>query len=132
MSRSSGDFNPAPHPLRTPLRCSAVRSDLKSLKFSSSFLLIDPTFPTFRSVTRLDGARGKKQVGAPCSNLRSFGSKSAAFKKVLTTLLGLFRAPIVIRRPANYAPLPPVVTPLSTFDTFTLSMFTQPQNQSIS
>ena len=36
------------------------------------------------------GARSK--FGAPCSNLRSFGSKYTLLKKVLVTLLGLFGA----------------------------------------
>jgi len=34
----------------------------------------------------------------PCSNLRSFGSKCTAMKKVLMTLLGLFDDPAVNRR----------------------------------
>jgi len=53
-------------------------------------------YATSRGVTRLDGARGKKQVWSPappCSSLRSFGSKYSVFKKVLVTLLGLLGAP---------------------------------------
>jgi len=34
----------------------------------------------------------------------SFGSKCTALKKVLGKLLGLFGAPVVIRRPGNFAP----------------------------
>ena len=51
-------------------------------------------------------------LAPPCSNLRSFGTKCTVLKEVLVTLLGLFGAPIGIRRPGNCAPLPPVVTPL--------------------
>jgi len=56
----------------------------------------------------------------PCSNLKSFGSKCTVLKKVLVTLLGLFGAPIVIRRPGNCAP---IVAPLGTtyFDVKTIS-----------
>jgi len=43
----------------------------------------------------------------PFSNLRSLGSKCIVLKKILVKLLGLFGAPIVIRRPVNYAPLAP-------------------------
>jgi len=38
-----------------------------------------------------------------CSNLRSLVSKCTVLKKVLVTLLGLFGAPIVIRRQGNCA-----------------------------
>jgi len=41
----------------------------------------------------------RNTFGAPCSNMRSFGSK-----KVLVTLLGLFVDPIMIRRLGNCAP----------------------------
>ena len=34
----------------------------------------------------------RSKLGAPCSNLRYFGSKCTVLKKVLVTLLGLFRA----------------------------------------
>jgi len=39
------------------------------------------------------------KFGAPCSNLRSFGSKCTVLKKVLVTFLKLFDAPAVMRRP---------------------------------
>jgi len=46
------------------------------------------------------------------SNLKSFGSNCTVLKKVLVTLLGLFGAPAVIRRPGIYAPNALLVTPL--------------------
>ena len=55
-----------------------------------------------------------------CSNLRSFGSKCAVLKKVFVTLLGLYGAHIVIRRPGNCAPLAPLVTPLRSKGAFSL------------
>ena len=46
-----------------------------------------------RGVTGLDGARAKKaSLAPPCSNLRSFGSKSTVLKKVLVTFLEVFGA----------------------------------------
>jgi len=45
-------------------------------------------------------------------NLRAFGSKCTVLKNVLTTVLGVFGALIVIRRPGNCAPLP-LVAPLT-------------------
>ena len=46
-------------------------------------------------------------LAPPCSNLRSFGSKSTVLKKVLATLLGIFGPPTAVsRRPGNYASLP--------------------------
>jgi len=47
-----------------------------------------------------------------CSSLRSFGSKCTVLKKVFVTLLGLYGAPILIRRRGIVPPLPPLVTPL--------------------
>jgi len=44
-------------------------------------------------------------LAPPCSNLRSFGSKYTVLKEVFVTLLGLFGAPAVIRRPVNCAPI---------------------------
>jgi len=59
-----------------------------------------------QGVTRLDGARGKKQVWRPpCSNVRPFGSKVTVFKEVLVTLLGLFGARGIVTSP-RYAPVP--------------------------
>ena len=71
-----------------------------------------------KGVTRLNSARGKKQVWRPHVRNRSFGSKYTILKKVLVTLLGLFGAPrthsvapqwfgapTVTRRPGNCAPL---------------------------
>jgi len=72
-----------------------------------------------RGVTRLDGARGKKQVWR--THVRTWGLSEAnlLLKKVLQTLLGLFGdPPAVIRRPHNYSapgesrPLFPLVAPL--------------------
>jgi len=52
-------------------------------------------------------------LAPPCSNLRSFGSKSTVLKKVLATLLGLFGPPTAVsRRPGNYVPLPALVMPV--------------------
>jgi len=58
-------------------------------------------------------------LASPCSNLKSLGSKCAVLKKVLVTLLGLFGAPrshsappVVIRRPGNCFPLPPLLPSL--------------------
>jgi len=56
------------------------------------------------------------RLAPPCSNLMSFGSKCTILKKVLTTLLGLFGAPAVIRYPGNCDLLSPLVTPLFTPD----------------
>ena len=57
-------------------------------------------------------------LAPPCSNLRSFESKSTVLKKVLATLLGLFGArrshstpPAVIRRPYSDS-VPGVLCPL--------------------
>jgi len=48
--------------------------------------------PSTRGITKLDGARGKKQVWRPpYSNLRSFRSKCTVLKKILVTLLGIER-----------------------------------------
>ena len=41
----------------------------------------------------------RSKFGAPCSNLRFFGTKCTVLKKLLVTLLGLFGALAVIRRP---------------------------------
>jgi len=41
-------------------------------------------------------SRIRSKFSAPCSKLRSFGSKCTVLKKVLVTLLGLFGAPILI------------------------------------
>jgi len=61
-----------------------------SNKFGVCYLL---SYTITSGVRRLDGARGKKQVWRPCSNVRSFGSKCTVLKKVLVTLLGFFSAP---------------------------------------
>ena len=59
-------------------------------------LLID------RGVTRLDGARGKKQVRRPLfSNPGSSGSKCAVLKNVRVTLLGFFGAKAVFQCPQS-------------------------------
>jgi len=62
---------------------------------------------------------GQQTSLAPaCLNLKSFGSKCTASKKVLVTLLGLFGAPAVFRRPGNCAPLSPLVTALPSLQLF--------------
>jgi len=93
-----------------------------------------------QGVTRLDGARGKKQIRRPLgnrrpngrslaplwSNLSFFEGKFIVLKKVLVTLLGLFgafssnsaplqwfSAPIVNWRPGSCGLLDPLVTHLS-------------------
>jgi len=53
-------------------------------------------------------------LASPCSDLMSFGTQYSVLKKVLATLLGLFRRPIVIRRPGNCALFAPLVTLLTT------------------
>jgi len=79
-----------------------------------------------RGVTRLDGARDKKQVWNPHVRNRPFGSEYIVLKKVayswhcwdFSAPPQPFSAPqwfgalIVTRRPGNRAPLPPLVTPL--------------------
>ena len=58
--------------------------NLKNLGFTSAMV---------RGVTRLDGARVKKQDWRPhVRTWRSFGSKCTVMKKVHVTLLGLFGA----------------------------------------
>ena len=49
--------------------------------------------------------RARSKSGAPCSNLRSFGSKSTLLKKVLVRLLRLFGVPRSDSAPGNCAPL---------------------------
>ena len=51
-----------------------------------------------RDVTRLDGARGKKQVWRPHVRNRSWGRKCTALKKALVTFLDFSAAPAVIWR----------------------------------
>ena len=62
-----------------------------------------------RDATRLDGARGKKQIWhPPFSNLGSSGSKCTALKNVhcCVTLLGHFGVPAIIRRPCSISAPP--------------------------
>ena len=67
-------------------------------------------------ITHVHCAQGRNEVrwrpgqegslAPPCSNLRSFGSKCAALKKVLATLLGFFGAPRSDSAPMKlFAPL---------------------------
>jgi len=56
------------------------------------------------------GARSK--FGVTIFEPKVFQTQMCCIEKVLVTLLGFFGAPIVIRRPVNSAPLPPLVTPL--------------------
>ena len=58
-----------------------------------------PKLSTPRGVTRIDGVRRKKKFSAPYLNLRSYGSKFTVLKEVFVTLLEIFGAPSVIRRP---------------------------------
>jgi len=58
-------------------------------------------------------APGDRSKLAPqCSKLRSFVSKCTVLKKVFVTLLGTFGAPVVIRRPGDFASFSPLVTHL--------------------
>jgi len=80
-------------------------------------------FTITRGVTRLDGARGKKQVWRP--HVRTWRLKHTVLKKVLVTLLGLFgalcshsvhpsvSAPHSDLAPGELCPLSPLVTPLT-------------------
>ena len=52
----------------------------------------------YRGVTRLDGTQGKKS-GAHMFELEVFRKQMYLLKKVLVTLLGLFGAFAVFRRP---------------------------------
>jgi len=66
-----------------------------------------------RDVTRLHGARDKKQVWRP--HIWNWGVLEAYvlyWKEVLATLLGLFGTPIVTRPRGITPPLPLLVTPL--------------------
>ena len=53
------------------------------------------------------GVRNKFGNGAPCSNLRPFGSKCTVLKKKLATLLGLFGGPQWFESRGIVFPLPP-------------------------
>jgi len=65
---------------------------------------------TVRGVTRLDGARGKKEVWRP--HVRTWGLSEANVLHWSTlTLLGLFGALMVIRCKGNCAPWPPLLRP---------------------
>jgi len=73
-----------------------------------------PVTRAYRGVTRLDSARGKKQVWAPCSNWRALGSKCTGLKKILVTLFGFLATRSDSGPHSDSAPgeLPPLVTPL--------------------
>jgi len=67
---------------------------------------------TARGITGSDGARGKKHVWHP--HVRTWGLSEANvlhWSTVLVTLLRLFGALIVIRRPGNCARCPPSLHP---------------------
>jgi len=80
----------------------------------------------FKRCSMVQSGQGRNEVrwrpgqrsmfGSPYSNLRSFGTKCAALKKVVVTLLGLFGAPAAIRRPHSDSvpgelfPLAPLAT----------------------
>ena len=59
----------------------------------------------YRGVTRLDGARGKKQVWRPMFEFEVFRNQIYCIEESTLILLGLFGAPIVIGHPENCAPL---------------------------
>jgi len=69
----------------------------------------------YRGVTGLVGIGARDKFGAPCSNLKSFGSKCTVLKEVLVTLLELFGFPIVSWRPINCYLLAPLVRPLTEY-----------------
>jgi len=55
---------------------------------------------------RLDGSRGKKHVWRPMFEPEVFQKQMYCVEEsIFVTLLRLFGAPIVIRRPGNCAPL---------------------------
>ena len=54
---------------------------------------------TFRGVTRLDGAREKKQVWRPLLETEVFRKQLYYIEKVFVTLLGLFGTPVLIWSP---------------------------------
>jgi len=63
--------------------------------------------------TRLDDARGKKQVWRPVFEPEVFRKQCTVLKKVLVTLLGLFFVPCSDSVPVKLCPACPlVVTPL--------------------
>ena len=72
---------------------------------------------TVRGATKLDGARGEKQVWRPYVRTWDLSEANVHCTEVLVTLLELFgarqsfRSLIVIRRPGNCAPCPPSLRP---------------------
>jgi len=75
--------------------CRTATLYVASAYFSGGQLI----WPESRGVTRSVGARGKKQVWCPSSNLTSFGSKCIVLKKALMIFWGLFGAPTFIWHP---------------------------------
>ena len=75
---------------------------------------------TARGITRLDGARGKKQVWRPCVRTWAFSESNSLYRRKQVWYFWDFSAPsqsfgaaIGIRCPGNCAPLPPVIAPLT-------------------
>ena len=62
-------------------------------------------------------------LARPCSNLSSFGSKRTVLKKVLVTLLGLFRFLRSDSSPGELYPLTTLVTPPAPLEMMHLSIF---------
>ena len=65
-----------------------------------------------RGATRLDGARGKKQVWRPMFEPEVFRKQMYCIEESAYDIVVTFWSPAVIRRQAKCAPLPPLVTSL--------------------
>ena len=77
------------HPYANLQSLTEIKTRSKAFRncfWCASFPYIPPNGDVIGGVTRLDGARDKKQVWRPISNLRSFGSKCTVLKKVLVAL----------------------------------------------
>ena len=87
---------------------------------SNNTSFLDPSFgETSRGVSRLDGARGKKQVWRPHVRIWGLHEVNVLYWRKYCDIVGTFSgtpqsfgAPIALRRPGNCSPLPPLVTPL--------------------
>jgi len=62
-------------------------------------------WPQHRSVTRLGGARGKKQVRRPHVRTCALSGVNLLYWRSTCDIVGTFLRPAVIRRPGNCAPL---------------------------
>jgi len=63
-------------------------------------------------ITRLDGARVKKQVWRPMFEPELFRKKIQRIEVSTCDIFRTFRRPILTQRPGNCIPFPPSVTPL--------------------